>query len=123
MKRRLAAVLAADLVGYARLMRKDEAGTLERFTDILRKVLEPLIEEHIGRIVKLVGDGLLVEFSSAVSAVACALSWQDCVETHEEAERVVRDRLQFRIGINLGDVIVQADDIHGDGEYSVFLQE
>ena len=115
MKRQLAAVLAADLVGYARLMRKDEAGTLERFTDILRKVLEPLIEEHGGRIVKLVGDGLLVEFSSAVSAVACALSWQDCVETHEEAERVVLDRLQFRIGINLGDVIVQADDIHGDG--------
>jgi len=114
MERRLAAVLAADVVGYTRLMSADEAGTLRRMTDLRVTVLEPLMTEHRGRIVKLMGDGLLVEFASAVDSVACAMAWQDKVAQHE-AERDVSKVLQFRIGINLGDVIAEDGDIHGDG--------
>ena len=83
MERRLAAILAADMVGYTRLMGADEAGTLRRSTDLREKVLEPLIAEHHGRIVKLMGDGLLVEFSSVVEAIACAVTWQERVAEHE----------------------------------------
>ncbi len=114
MQRRLAAILAADLVGYTRLMGVDEAGTLRRLTDLRQEVLEPLIAEHNGRIVKLMGDGLLVEFASAVDSVACAITWQERVAQHEVSHGA-NTNLQYRIGINLGDVIIEGSDIHGDG--------
>jgi adenylate cyclase len=114
LERRLAAILAADVVGYTALMGADESGTLRRLSDLRRDFLEPLISEHRGRIVKLMGDGILVEFASVVDAVTCAVAWQSLV-----AEREVRTddekRLAFRIGVNLGDVIVEDGDIHGDG--------
>ncbi len=114
MERRLAAILAADVVGYTRLMGADEAGTLRRFTELRQQDLEPLIAEHHGRVFKLIGDGLLVEFASLVDALVCAEAWQKVVAAREEA--VSEDkRLKFRIGVNLGDVIVEGDDIHGDG--------
>ncbi len=114
MKRRLAAILAADVVGYTALMGADEAGTLRRLTDLRREFLEPLIDEHHGRVVKLMGDGLLVEFASVVDSVACAMAWQNGVAEREAVADEER-RLRFRIGINLGDVIVEGDDIYGDG--------
>lgn len=114
MERRLAAILAADVVGYTRLMSADETGTLRRLTDLRKTVLEPLMTEHRGRIVKLMGDGLLVEFASVVDSIACAIAWQDKVAQHE-AESDASKVLQFRIGINLGDVIAEEGDIHGDG--------
>jgi adenylate cyclase len=108
LERRLTAILVADVVGYTALMGADEAGTLRRLTELRRAFLEPLIDGHRGRVVKLMGDGLLVEFASVVEAVVCALAWQEGV--------AVRDTgLRFRIGINLGDVIVEDGDIHGDG--------
>jgi adenylate cyclase len=114
MERRLAAILAADVAGYTRLMRADEVGTLQRLTALRERILEPLIAEHTGRVVKLMGDGLLVEFASLVDAVGCAVAWQTAVEGHE-AERPEDDRFSFRIGVNLGDVLVEGEDIHGDG--------
>ena len=114
MERRLAAILAADVVGYTRLMGADEAGTLRRLTELREQVLEPLIAEHHGRVVKLMGDGLLLEFASVVDALTCALAWQTAVTERQTAADEDK-RLQFRIGINLGDVIVEGDDIHGDG--------
>ncbi len=114
MERRLAAILAADVVGYTRLMGADETGTLRRMIELRQQVLEPLIAEHHGRVVKLIGDGLLVEFASVVDSIACAVVWQERV-AEREAEEDDDIRLQFRIGINLGDVIVEGDDIHGDG--------
>jgi len=113
-ERRLAAILAADVVGYTRLMGADEAGTLRRMTELRQEILEPLITKHRGRIVKLMGDGLLVEFASVVDTVICALAWQENVTKHE-ADGDADTRFRFRIGINLGDVIVEGDDIHGDG--------
>jgi len=113
-ERRLAAILAADVVGYTRLMGADETGTFRRLTELRQQVLEPLIAEHHGRVVKLIGDGLLVEFASVVDAVTCAVAWQSGV-AEREAETDEDRRLQFRIGINLGDVIVEGEDIHGDG--------
>ena len=95
-------------------MGEDEAGTLQRLTNLREEVLAPLIAEHRGRIVKLMGDGLLVEFASAVDSVACAIAWQRSVSLHE-AENDQELALQFRIGVNLGDVIVEGSDIHGDG--------
>jgi len=114
LERRLATILAADVAGYTTLMGKDEAGTLRRLTDLRRDFLKPLIDEHRGRIVKLMGDGLLVEFASVVDAVVCAMAWQEGVGNREAAGDADK-RLRFRIGINLGDVIVEGDDIHGDG--------
>ncbi len=114
MERRLAAILAADVVGYTRLMGEDEMGTLQRLTGLREGILEPLIADHRGRVVKLMGDGLLVEFASLVDAVGCAVAWQTAVEEHE-AEQPEDDRFSFRIGVNLGDVIVEGEDIHGDG--------
>jgi len=113
-ERKLAAILAADVVGYTRLMGNDEAGTLTRLTALREQVLEPLIAAHRGRIVKLMGDGFLVEFASVVDAVACALAWQEAVTAHE-AEGDEDARFRFRIGLNLGDVIVEGDDLYGDG--------
>jgi adenylate cyclase len=114
LERRLAAILAADVVGYTALMGTDEDGTLQRLTELRQEILEPLINEHHGRIVKLMGDGLLVEFGSVVDTVTCALAWQKQVARHESSGNA-DTRIQFRIGINLGDVIVQGGDIHGDG--------
>lgn len=114
MERRLAAILAADVVGYTSLMGADEVGTLRRITELRRQFLEPLIAEHHGRVVKIIGDGLLVEFASVVDALACALSWQTSL-AEEEAATGGDKRLIFRIGINLGDIIVEDGDIHGDG--------
>ncbi len=114
MERRLAAILAADVVGYTRLMGEDEMGTLQRLTALREGILEPLIADHRGRVVKLMGDGLLVEFASVVDAVTCALSWQETVTQHE-SDGASEVQLRFRIGINLGDVLVEGDDIHGDG--------
>ena len=114
MERRLAAILAADVVGYTRLMGADEAGTLKRLTALREDVLAPLIAQHRGRIVKLMGDGLLVEFPSVVDSVTCALAWQQDVAAGEAAREEAK-RLCFRIGINLGDILVEGEDIHGDG--------
>jgi adenylate cyclase len=114
MERRLAAILAADVVGYTRLMRADESGTLQRITALREGILEPLIIDHRGRVVKLMGDGLLVEFASLVDAVGCAISWQTAVAEHEVSQRE-DDRFSFRIGVNLGDVLIEGADIHGDG--------
>jgi TolB-like protein/class 3 adenylate cyclase/cytochrome c-type biogenesis protein CcmH/NrfG len=114
MERRLAAILAADVVGYTRLMGEDEAGTLARLEGLRAEILDPLIARHRGRVVKLMGDGFLVEFASVVDALNCALAWQGAVEAR--ADQVPEDRaFRFRIGVNLGDVMVKGDDIYGDG--------
>jgi adenylate cyclase len=114
LERRLAAILAADVAGYTALMGADEVGTLQRLTNLRQEFLEPLIGEHHGRVVKLMGDGLLVEFASVVDAVTCALAWQDGAAKREAAGEEDKP-MQFRIGINLGDVIAEGSDIHGDG--------
>ncbi len=114
MERRLAAILAADVVGYTRLMGEDEVGTLTRLEGLKAEILDPLIAQHHGRVVKLMGDGFLVEFASVVDALACALAWQVAVEIR--ASQVPEDRaFRFRIGVNLGDVMVKGGDIYGDG--------
>ena len=112
--RRLAAILAADVVGYSRLMGVDEAGTLARLKALRKDVFDPRIAEHGGRIVKLMGDGTLVEFGSVVDAVHCAAEIQRAMAAHN-AEVPEDQRIEFRMGINLGDVIVDGDDIYGDG--------
>ena len=113
-KRRLAAILAADVVGYSRLMGADEAGTRARFNTILHDLIEPAILSRGGRTVKTMGDGLLVEFASVVDAVNCAVEIQTASADHDADEPDDR-RMKFRIGVNLGDVIIEGDDIHGDG--------
>ncbi len=114
MERRLTAILAADVVGYSRLMGIDEAGTLAALKTVRSEVVDGKIAEHDGRIVKLTGDGALVEFSSVVSAVGCAVAVQRAMKDRNAVLPQDR-RLQFRIGVNLGDVIVEGDDIYGDG--------
>ena len=113
-ERRLSAILSADVVGYTRLIRADEEGTLARFRAHRAELVEPKIAEYKGRIVKLMGDGLLVEFASVVNAVRCATEVQRemaaCNAGVPEDEQIV-----LRVGINLGDVIVDGDDVHGDG--------
>jgi adenylate cyclase len=113
-QRRLAAILAADVVGYSRLMGEDEEGTLAALTAHLAEIIEPCIAEHRGRVVKTTGDGLLVEFASVVDAVRCAVAFQDGMRERNTAVPEER-RMEFRIGVNLGDVIVQDDDVFGDG--------
>jgi adenylate cyclase len=112
--RRLAAILAADVAGYSRLMGVDEEGTHERLKAHLRELVDPKIAEHRGRIVKNTGDGLLAEFASVVDAVRCAVDVQRGM-IDREAETPEDKRITFRVGINLGDVIAEADDIYGDG--------
>src|SRR5438552_13931593 len=113
-QRRLAAILAADVAGYSRLMGADEEGTLAALKELRRELADPKIKEHRGRIVKTTGDGLLVEFASVVDAVRCAVEVQ-----REMAERNAGvpegRRIQFRMGINLGDIIKDGRDIYGDG--------
>src|SRR5271166_5417167 len=112
--RRLAAILAADVAGYSRLMGADEEGTLERLKALRRELVDPKIAEHHGRIVKTTGDGMLVEFASVVDAVRCAVEVQQAMP--ERNTGVGADsRIELRIGVNLGDVIVEGDDLYGDG--------
>jgi adenylate cyclase len=113
-ERRLAAILAADVAGYSRLMGADEEGTLERLKTLRRELVDPKIAEHHGRIVKTTGDGLLVEFASVVDAVRCAVEVQQGMP-ERNAGVTADDRIELRIGINLGDVIVESDDLYGDG--------
>lgn len=112
--RRLAAILVADVAGYSRLVSRDERGTLDRLRALRKRLVEPAVARHGGRVVKLTGDGVLAEFASAVGAVEAAVEVQTAVAGHEAA-RAEDDRLHFRIGINLGDVVVDGDDILGDG--------
>ena len=114
MERRLTAILAADVVGYSRLMGEDEVGTLERLQKCRRELVDPTIGEFHGRIVKLMGDGALVEFASVVDAVHCAAAIQRRLTDHDQGAAEAR-RIRFRIGVNLGDVIVEGNDIYGDG--------
>ncbi|RDJ02725.1 adenylate/guanylate cyclase domain-containing protein [Rhizobium grahamii] len=114
MERRLTAILSADVDGYSRLMGVDEAGTLERLKACRRELIDLTVEEYHGRIIKLMGDGVLIEFASVVDAVQCAAVIQRRMSGRDQG---VPDeqRMRFRVGINLGDIIVEADDIYGDG--------
>jgi len=113
-QRRLAAILAADVVGYSRLMEQDEAGALSALKARRREVVAPLVAQHRGRFVKVMGDGVLIEFASAVDAVDCAVEIQkrfaEANKSLPEARRIV-----LRVGINLGDIIVEGGDLYGDG--------
>ena len=112
--RRLAAILAADVAGYSRLIGDDEEGTLDRLRSIRAEVIDPSIAEQRGRVVKTTGDGLLVEFSSVVDALRCAAQWQHGM--HERnAAAPDHNRIEFRIGVHQGDIVVEGDDIFGDG--------
>ena len=114
LQRRLAAILSADVVGYSRLMGLDEAGTLSRLNALRRGFIDPTIAAHAGRIVKLMGDGALVEFASAVDAVTCAIEIQRRVQ-ERAAGSFEANPIQLRIGINVGDIIIEGQDILGDG--------
>src|SRR6476659_8397194 len=114
MERRLTAILAADVVGYSRLMGANESGTLAALDALRADIVNPKIGEHQGRIVKLTGDGMLVEFPSVVNAVACAAEVQRGVRDRNKGVPPDR-RIEFRIGVNVGDVIVEGEDILGDG--------
>jgi adenylate cyclase len=113
-QRKLAAIVAADVVGYSRLMGRDESGTLARLREHRKERLEPALARYGGRLVKLTGDGALVEFASAVDALSSAIEFQQAVadtnQTRPDSEQVV-----FRIGLHLGDLIVDGDDLYGDG--------
>src|SRR5262245_31084249 len=113
-QRRLAAILAADVAGYSRLMAADESGTLARLKRLRREVIEPKVARFHGRIVGSAGDSLLIEFASAVNAVQCAVETQQAL-ADQNASLPEPQRMAFRIGINLGDVIAENDEIHGDG--------
>ncbi len=114
MDRRLAAILAADVVGYSRLMGEDETGTLDRLKFLRKELVQPKIKERKGRVVKLMGDGLLAEFPSVVEAVQCAVEIQQSM-IGREVDLPDERRLRLRIGVNLGDIIVEGSDIYGDG--------
>ncbi len=114
MERRLSAIVAADVVGYSRMMGANEAGTLEALKAARAEIVDSRIATHQGRLVKLTGDGMLVEFPSVVNAVACAAEVQRAMRDRNAAVPRVR-RIEFRIGVSLGDVMVEGDDIYGDG--------
>lgn len=113
-QRKLAAVLAADVVGYSRLMGRNEAGTLARLNEHRAQCLEPALARNGGRLVKLTGDGALAEFGSAVDALRAAIEFQQAVE---QANAMVPEdqRIVFRVGLHLGDLIVDGNDLYGDG--------
>jgi adenylate cyclase len=113
-ERRLAAVLAADVAGYSRLMGADEEGTLARLKAVRKDLVDPTIAKHRGRIVKTTGDGMLVEFASAVDAARCALEVQRSM-VEQNAAAPQDQRIEFRIGIHVGDIIIDENDIFGDG--------
>src|SRR5262249_36930055 len=108
------AILAADIAGYSRLVGLDEEGTLARLRSLRREGIDPAIAAHRGRIVKTTGDGMLVEFQSVVDAVRCAVAMQGAT-AEREAVLPQERRIAFRVGINLGDIVVEGDDILGDG--------
>jgi adenylate cyclase len=112
--RRPAAILAANVAGYSRLIGDDEEGTLNRPRSIRAEIVDRKITEHRGRIVKTTGDGLLVEFSSVVDALRCATQWQHGIDQRTVAAPR-DDRIEFRIGVHQGDIVVEDDDIFGDG--------
>jgi adenylate cyclase len=112
--RKLAAILAADVVGYSSLTGADEEGTIARLRVLRRELIDPAIAEHHGRIVKTTGDGILIEFASVVDAVRCAIAVQRGMG-RRNTEVSVEKRILFRIGINLGDVVAEGDDLLGDG--------
>ncbi len=114
MKRRLAAILATDVVGYSRLIRADEEGTITALKALRVDLIDPKIAEHHGRVVKLMGDGMLAEFPSVVDAVRAAVETQAAVAKHN-AGLPEDKRIEFRVGVNLGDVVIDGNDIHGDG--------
>ncbi|MBI3439403.1 MAG: adenylate/guanylate cyclase domain-containing protein [Proteobacteria bacterium] len=114
MQRKLTVILSADIVGYSALMERDESGTLARLKENRKSLFDPRVASQGGRTFKVMGDGVLVELPSASSAVTCALDIQDAMEV-AEAHRPETDRLRYRIGINLGDVIVEGDDMYGEG--------
>src|SRR5262249_29161911 len=114
MERKLTAILAADVVGYTRLTEQDEAGTFERLRAHRKELFEPEIEKHHGRIFKLMGDGLLAEFGSVVDAVECAVALQRGMAERNAAVEEDR-RIDVRIGLNLGEVIVEGEDRYGEG--------
>ena len=114
MERRLAAILAADVVGYSRLIRADEEGTIAAFKALRADLIDPKLAEHNGRIVKLMGDGILVEFASAVDAIHAAIETQEAVTKHN-LDLPEAKRIELRVGVNLGDVVIDGNDIHGDG--------
>jgi len=113
-ERKLAAILAADVAGYSRLMGADEEGTLARLKAHRKELIEPKLAEHRGRVVKTTGDGILIEFPSVVDAVRCAVEVQQ-VMARRNAEIPDEKQIKFRIGINVGDIIIDGEDIHGDG--------
>src|SRR5499427_932574 len=113
-RRRLAAILAADVVGYSRLMERDEAGTMATLKARRKEVLEPVVARHQGRIFKVTGDGVLVEFGSAVNAVQCAIDLQQEMAAANDGQPADRSII-LRIAVNLGDVIVEGSDLYGDG--------
>ena len=112
--RRLAAVVVADVVGYSRMMGIDDSGTLSALVEIRETIFNPLLQKYDGRIVKLLGDGLLIEFASVVNAVDCTMRLQ---QRMAEANATLSDerKIVFRMGVNFGDIIGQEDDIYGDG--------
>jgi adenylate cyclase len=114
MERRLAAIMAADVVGYSGLIRSDEDGTLAALKSLLADLIGPKIAEHHGRVVKLMGDGVLAEFASVVEAVRAAAEMQQAL-AERNAVLPKGQRIEFRVGVNLGDVVIDGDDIHGDG--------
>ncbi len=113
-ERRLAAILAADVVGYSKLIEQDETGALSALRAMRQNVLEPLLAEHRGRVVKLMGDGFIVEFGSVVSAVACAAATQRQLAKSQKDIAPER-RIVLRMGVHLGDVVVEGEDLLGDG--------
>src|SRR4030088_467050 len=113
-ERRLAAILAADVVGYSRLIGADEEGTLHRLRSIRAEVIDPKIAAHHGRLVKTTGDGLLIEFASVVDALRCATEVQQAIARRNSGV-AVPERIEFRIGVNVGDIVVEDGDIFGDG--------
>jgi adenylate cyclase len=113
-ERKLAAILAADVAGYSRLMGADEEGTLARLKARRVELIDPKIAEHRGRVVKTTGDGILIEFPSVVDAVRCAMEVQRMM-AERNAEVAAEWRIEFRVGINIGDIIIDGDDIYGDG--------
>src|SRR2546421_6654888 len=110
--RRLAAIMAADVAGYSRLIGTDEQGTLNRLRSFRTEVVDPKIAEHHGRLVKTTGDGFLIEFGSVIDALRCAVEIQ---QSMAERNTGPADRIEFRIGINVGDIVVEDGDIFGDG--------
>ena len=112
-ERRLAAILAADVTGYSRLIEADEEGTLGRLKVLRAELIDSKIAGHKGRIVKTTGDGLLIEFPSVVEAVSCAIAVR-CAMAESNSATPEEKRIDFRVGVHLGDIIVEDGDIHGD---------